>query len=108
MTQNNNWLYNVTVKVELDIAEDWKTWMIETHIPDVMKSNCFLSVKLNRLLYLDETDGITFAVQYVVPNKATFEKYQNEYAKALQDDHKKRYGDKALAFRTLMEIIHKA
>lgn len=101
-------LYNVTVKVDLDITEDWLTWMQETHIPDVMKTNCFNSVKLNRLLYLNESDGLTYAVQYITPDLKTFDTYQKNHAPALQKEHIERYGEKAVAFRTLMEILFEA
>jgi len=28
-------LYNVTVSIDPEIAEEWLTWMREVHIPDV-------------------------------------------------------------------------
>ena len=34
-------VYNVTVKIEKDIHDDWLAWMKETHIPEVLKTNLF-------------------------------------------------------------------
>lgn len=101
-------LYNVTVKVEHGIVDEWKEYMISTHILDVMNTGCFSDFRFTKLKYLDEKDGITFAIQYIAENQNDFEKYHREYAPKLQKEHVKKYGEKALAFRTVMEIIHES
>jgi len=98
-------LYNVTVKIDPSIESDWVEWMKTVHIPDVMKTGLFKEYKLCRLLYLEETDGVTFAVQYLCKNMETLERYQKEFAKELQRDHTERYKNKYVAFRTLMEVL---
>ena len=103
--EKNKLLYNVTVKVDHQIKDDWVLWMQETHVPDVMATACFLSVKLNKLLYLDDEVGVTYAIQYIAPHQEAFEDYQKNHAPRLQQEHIERYGDKAVAFRTIMEII---
>ncbi len=97
-------LYNVTVKVETGIAEEWLKWMRETHIPDVLKTRLFVDHRICRLL-VDESDGITYSIQYSCPDMATFERYQKEHALALQADHKERYQNRYVAFRSLMEVL---
>lgn len=101
-------LYNVTVLVAHEAVESWKKYMIESHILDVMNTGCFDGFKLNKLKYIDEKDGITFAVQYVVKSEEDFEKYNRDFAPALQQDHKEKFGEKALAFRTVMDILHES
>lgn len=101
-------LYNVTVKVEHGSVEEWKDYMISYHILDVMNTGCFEDFRFTRLMYLDEQDGITFAIQYIAPNAEAFEKYQMQYAAGLQKEAHEKFGDKALAFRTVMEIIHES
>ncbi len=98
-------LYNVTVKIEHNTHQDWLAWMKATHIPEVMKTGIFKEYKISRLLYIDETDGITYAIQYVCDDMNSFRHYQDEFAKALQADHTNRYKDKFVAFRTLMEVV---
>lgn len=98
-------LYNVTVKVDHDIVDSWQDYMKNGHMDDVLKTGCFESYKLTRLMYLDEEDGITFAAQYIAPNQAKFEQYHREFAKELQKDHIAKFGEKAVAFRTVMQII---
>jgi hypothetical protein len=99
-------LYNVTVNVEPSVHEDWLEWMRTTHIPDVLSTGLFVDHRLCRLLNDEYSrEGVTYAVQYRLKTLEDLRKYQQEYAPALQAEHKERYQDKCLAFRTLLEII---
>ncbi len=98
-------LYNVTVKIELDVHDDWLNWMKSAHIPEVMATECFLENRICRLLEQDETDGITYSIQYLCDSPETLEKYQSEFAINLQKDHTSRYENKFMVFRTLMELV---
>lgn len=98
-------LYNVTVKVDNKVVEDWEKWMKDKHIPDVMNTGLFERYNFCRLLEHQDDDGVTYAIQYFCPSMKHYEQYQKEYAPTLQQEHKDRYGEQALAFRTLMEVI---
>ncbi len=50
-------IYNVTIKVDKTIAEDWLLWMQKEHIPEVMATGCFYAYKIVRLLEIDESEG---------------------------------------------------
>lgn len=97
-------VYNVTVKVDWEVADDWLQWMQEIHIPDVMATGYFISNRLMRLLGVDDTEGPSFAVQYTLNNMDDYNEYQQKCAPALQKEHTERYRDRALAFRTIMKI----
>ena len=98
-------LYNVTVKVEHSVHDDWLEWMQAVHIPDVLATGLFTEYKLCRLLGVDESDGTTYAVQYFCPGMPAFQQYQQQHAARLQKEHSDRYKDKYVAFRTLMEVL---
>ncbi|MCB9052635.1 MAG: DUF4286 family protein [Lewinellaceae bacterium] len=98
-------LYNVTVKIDHSVHEDWLQWMKAVHIPDVLATGLFTEHKLCRLLGVDESDGITYATQYFCRDMAAFQQYQQQHAPRLQKDHADRYPDKYVAFRTLMEVV---
>lgn len=98
------YIYNVTVNIAGDIAQEWLQWMKEKHIPDVMKTGCFADSRILKVLHVND-DGETYSIQYHFEEMADMEKYQKEFAPALQAGHKARYGDKALAFRTILEIV---
>ena len=97
-------IYNVTVNVENSIVEDWIEWMQDIHIPQVMNTGCFIEAKLQRLV-IDKQDEHTFAIAYKCCSIVELKKYQSKYARALQAEHIKRYKDKALAFRTVLEVL---
>jgi len=96
-------LYNVTVSVDPQIHEDWLHWMKTKHIPDVLATGMFIENRLLRVLGTPPEEGMTYSVQYVARSMADYEKYQAQFAKALQAEHTARYRDQFVAFRTLLE-----
>jgi len=97
-------IYNVTVNVDESIAKEWLSWMQETHIPEVMTTGIFLKSQINRVITQEDT-GSTFAIAYTCPSMKDLHQYQINFAAELQQQHVARYGNKAVAFRTLMEVI---
>ncbi len=97
-------IYNVTVKIDKDVHDDWYRWMKEEHIPEVMDTSFFVKNQMCRLLSVDESDGITYAIQYYCNNERDLEKYHQTAAAELQKKHADRYKDKYVAFRTIMEV----
>jgi hypothetical protein len=97
-------IYNVTVKVDADIQSEWLKWMYEVHIPEVMATGKFLEYRVCRLLQ-DESEGVTFAVQYFSPDLATLVSYQDSDARRLQEAHAQRFSGRYVAFRTAMEVL---
>ncbi len=98
-------LYNVTVKIDHEVRQDWLQWMKEVHIPDVMDTGLFVKHRMFRLLGVDETDGITYAIQYLCNSMVEYQLYQEKHAFRLQEEHRQRYQDRYVAFRTLMEKV---
>ena len=99
------YIYNVTVKIDQTIQDEWLQWMKEKHIPAVLQSECFSEYKMCRLLEQEETDGITFAIQYFCESLEKYDFYQKKFAPLLQKEHSEKYKDKFVAFRTLMKIV---
>ncbi len=97
-------IYNVTVNVENDVRDEWVKWMKEIHIPEVMKTGYFTENKICKVL-VDEEQGTTFSVQYTCKSIDVLKDYQSKEAPRLQKDHNEKYGTKAVAFRTLLEIL---
>ena len=97
--------YNVTVIIDDSIMDEWKSWMIKTHIPDVMATGAFESYQLTKVITEGSEGGTTFAIQYLAPSEEEYERYQMQHALKLQAEHQKKYNGKFGAFRTLMEVI---
>ena len=98
-------IYNVTVKVELSIADAWLTWLREEHIPEIMQTGCFMDSKVVRLLEVDDTEGPTYAIQYSAASRADYNRYISLHASLMQQKSYQKWGDRFLAFRSVMQVI---
>ncbi|MFZ1528010.1 MAG: DUF4286 family protein [Ferruginibacter sp.] len=98
-------IYNVTIKVAEHIKTDWLHWLKEEHIPQVISTGCFTHALIVRLLETDESEGPTYAVQYFATSKTDYDRYVDQYATALRQKSFDKWGDRFLAFRTLMEVV---
>ena len=97
-------IYNITVSVEESIKSDWLNWMTTEHIPQVMSCGLFTKAKVSKIITEVDTNH-TFAVAYSCLTINHLHQYQVNFAQELQREHKARYGNKAVAFRTIMETI---
>ncbi len=99
-------LYNITTLVSHPIAVDWLNWMQKEHIPGIMSSGCFLEFRLLRLKDHDETEGITYSLQLLAKSRDVYEAYLEKYAPALREETRTHWGEKAISFRTLLEVVN--
>jgi hypothetical protein len=97
-------IYNVTVNIEAGIHDEWMAWMKDVHIPDVMRTGCFMSSRMLKVLHVND-EGHTYSIQYLFRKMDDIERYQKEFAKGLQEEHRRKFGDRYTAFRTLLEEI---
>ncbi len=100
-------IYNVTVNVDGAVHEMWLAWMRNTHLPDMMATGHFLDARICRVLSEGDT-GVTYAVQYTCRNMAEYERYIADHSERMRAESEKYYGVKAVAFRTLLEVLHTA
>ena len=96
--------YNVTISVEEGITSDWLNWMKTEHIPEVMAAAVFTKAQINRVIVQGDSNN-TFAIAYSCPNMKALNEYKIKFSAGLQEKHITRYGHKAVAFRTIMEVI---
>lgn len=99
-------IYNVTLNIDDSAHDEWLAWMNSTHIPEVMKTGMFVNHTFAKLLSRQEDEtGTTYVIQYQANSMADYERYQAEFAPALQAETKKLFEGKFVAFRTLMETV---
>lgn len=98
-------LYNITFTVAIEIEEDFVSWMKGTHIPDIFATGLFLEHKFFRLLNSPDDSVTNFSLQFYAENTQKLIEYEGRFAHALRYETQARYGEKALAFRTLLEAI---
>jgi len=95
-------IYNLTVKVTPKVAPEWLRWMKEEHMQEVIDTGLFFDSRLCHLLEQDETEGITYIVQYFCDSMENYNSYLKEHATTLREKGLKKFGDQYIAFRTVM------
>lgn len=97
-------VYNVTVSVDENKADEWLKWMREKHIPDVMATGHFRDSKICRVQG-EEEGGKTYAITYTAFSEENLDTYQKEHSPRLQAEHNHKFGGNFVAFRTLLTVI---
>ncbi|MFN3530405.1 MAG: DUF4286 family protein [Bacteroidia bacterium] len=98
-------LYNVTVSVDESVHAHWLQWMKDTHIPEVMATGIFKTYRICKLLHPVSEEGVTYAIQYYVQSRDLLDRYFEKHAPVLQQAHAELYGNRAMAFRTILEVL---
>lgn len=99
-------IYNVTAKVDSGIADKWLQWLKEEHLTDMMNTGLFSDYRLARLLEQDESEGVTFVIQYHSDSIENYQSYVNEHAQLMRKKGLDKFGNRFAAFRTVMEVIN--
>ena len=97
-------IYNVTVNVDDSIRLDWLQW-IKPHIKQVLATGRFVKAKLVQVLVEEDMGGTTYAIQYYAESRANLNAYYEIDAPKWREDGLKKFGEKALAFRTELFVI---
>ena len=98
-------LYNVTVKIDLDIESIWLPWIKENFIKKILATDLFFESKIFRLLNEPDPDGITYALQFYANSISEVDIFLNTYAHEIVDRHRIEFKNKHVAFMTLLEAI---
>jgi hypothetical protein len=99
-------VFNITIKIVPDIEEAWIRWQQQEHIPEIMASGQFSQWKMFRLLNEDETDGLTYVMQYFAPTLENYIRYIEEFDPVLRQKAFDKWGELFIAFRTVMEVVN--
>ena len=101
-------IYNVTNKVDPAIAQEWLDWMKTSHVPDVMRTGLFSNYRICRLDQVEEDAEPTFVIQYHCESREKLALYLEQHAPALREEVIAKYGNRFVAFRTIMEVVQGA
>lgn len=99
-------VYNVTSKVDHSIAVLWLNWMKQEHIPEIIATGCFTHATILHMIETDETDGITYAIQYHAESKILYNRFIEEYASSFSNKATGKWGNKYIAFRSVLQIVN--
>ena len=99
-------IYNVTIKVHSSIWQQWLQWLQEEHVPEVLATGCFADARILRMLETDDSEGPTFTVQYTAESKAAYNQYIDRFAASMRQKSFDKWGDKFIAFRSVMQVVN--
>ena len=99
-------IYNVTIKVDWSIHDEWLNWLKEVQIPEVLATRLFDRFQLVRLLEIDDEDGPTYAIQYFAPSKQHYDTYLESLSPGFRQKEREKWGNRFVVFETLMEIVN--
>lgn len=100
------YIYNVTVKVDHCIHDNWLEWMINEHLPEVMNTRCFKRFQFVRLLDIEESDGFTYATQYYAKVLVDYQSFIQHHEPALKKAAIEKWGNSFIEFASLMQVVH--
>jgi hypothetical protein len=98
-------LYNVTVGIDKDAEQEWLEYMRGKHIQDVMNTGLFVQSKMYKVLHDQEDGTISYSIQYFARSIEDVQQYLEVFAPVLIEQHKKKFANRHIAFRTLLEEI---
>jgi Domain of unknown function (DUF4286) len=98
-------VYNVTTKAHHSISSNWLQWLQQEHIPDIINTGCFTNATVLQLLETDDSEGPTYTVQYFAESKSLYNNYIENFAPLMRQKAFDKWGDKFIAFRSVMQVI---
>ncbi|HVI48482.1 MAG TPA: DUF4286 family protein [Chitinophaga sp.] len=98
-------IYNVTVKVATDTHLRWLKWMREEYIPSMLQTGLFHDYRMCRLLEQDDSEGPTYTIQYFSDSLENYNTFLSEHAEALRQRAYDLFGDRFIAFNTVMQVV---
>ena len=98
-------VYNITTKVNHDIAAAWLMWQKEHHIPRIMSTGLFIDYKVFELIDDNEMDGATYVIQYFTDSQKNYDRFVDEFAEELDKISAGVWGNATIGFRTTMKVV---
>ncbi len=98
-------ILNTTFLVSDEIQNQWLEWVREQHIPFMLNTKYFIKPQIAKIISNDATDGTSYSVQFQINNRETLEKWQREFAGKFEQNCYKIFGNEALFFSTILEIV---
>ncbi|WP_417885317.1 DUF4286 family protein [Zunongwangia sp.] len=63
-------IYNVTVNVEEEVHNEWKSWMQKEQIPAMLATGKFTKALMTKVLAREPMGGVTYSIQYTAESMA--------------------------------------
>lgn len=98
-------VYNISLKVNKAVEDEWVNWQREEHIPDIMASGQFTEYKFYRLLEEEDDETATYIVQYFAVSLDNYHYFIKHVAPILRKKASDKWSDQFVAFRSVMQSV---
>ena len=95
-------MYTVSITIEAGIEREWLDWMRRVHVPDVLRTGCFVGSTIYRLVE-PKRDEPTYTIQYQCSSVGEYQRYRDKFAPSLQKEHSDRFSGRFRASRQILE-----
>ena len=100
--------YSVKVAVDRDVEKEWLRWMMDEHIPDVMKTGFFKDYQVHRTIDRDTVPRrLSYTIHYFCETIEHYDRYEREAAQALQKAHRERFEGRFKATRVVSQVLER-
>ena len=97
-------IYSVTIVIEAAIEMEWIEWMTRVHVPDVLRTGCFVACRTYKAVDSDASER-TYVLQYQCRSMEDYQRYRDTFAAALQKDHTERFAGRFRGSRQVLEQV---
>ena len=98
-------VYNITMKPESQVWQEWLIWLQSGFIPMVMSTQCFDGNHLFRILNTDDSEGPTYALQFHTSSPERYAYFEENHSAQVLGEASRHWGDRLLFFQTCMESV---
>ena len=104
-TKNAMLVYNTTYIVDSDVVRNFKIWMNECYIPEVLKSGRLSSPRMLRVLSHREEGSEAYSLQWEVEDSGALHAWHTARGASLNNELLKIFKDKVVGIPTLLEVV---
>ncbi len=100
------YIYNITFNVEENIETEWKAFVKNTFIPEMLQTGIISSAITSKIM-VDEQQGISYSIQFATKNKAELEKFKETELYPILNKLHLKFSPKMVFFATELDVIDK-
>jgi hypothetical protein len=88
------------------MEDEWLDYMKTKHLQDVLNPGLFVQSKVYKVLHDQDEGTVSYSIQYFAKSIEDVQQYLEVFAPVLIEQHRKRFLNKHVAFRTLLEEVN--
>ncbi|MBO9571188.1 MAG: DUF4286 family protein [Chitinophagaceae bacterium] len=99
-------IFNITTKISWEVHEQWKTWLINEQVPQILATGLFEQYQLVHLYEMDDEDGPTYALQLYSSSQDNLDSYRTDHIHRFEKKERDLWGDSFVSFHSVMRVIN--